>query len=1058
MKKLLSIGLITAMLFAMLAVVIPVSAADIASAGDFGSIANNGTYVLTADITITSGKSGTVSGITLDGNGHTITLGAGMTAGLFDKLTGSTVKNLTIKGTGELTFAGGTNGVGALAKDITDTTVENVTNEANIKVGSTVSWFGGLVGNVKGGSTLKSCVNKGKIIAGGGEYTGGIAGVNFGSGSFIGCKNYGNIESNQGGARNCAGGIVGYTYSGTAAIIGCINYGSVTGSGEEQYFGALVGLNQNASTISPLAGCMNFSSNPDFGGGVVAAPSESTYNAVKNDSKLSSLGADVYSVTADFTCAGGYTLPAGAVIIGNGHTITLSGNSALFASAGEGSVITDLNVEGSVSGSETGEGGIVASGDDVTMQNCQYILVSANVIGASVKLRDEASLLFYVGEAVFKGADDVSVTTSTGDKAVLLDGTAVIGGIPCKVYSVSGISPTRFTEKVKFSISVTKGGNTYTGEKEYSVKDYCMAQLASKDASSVLKGVCVDMLNYGAEAQKAAGVTSGLANADLTADQKNYGTSTAPTLSSSAVDYTGSANAAVAEWKKASVDFANEIAPVFTFTAASGVSGMTATVKYDGGETTVSSFTDLGSNTYSFKLNGLSAAIFDDIISVELKNASGASKTLNFSIMAYAKEQNTELATAALKYINSMYMYLSDVTTYDIKKYAAPIWDGTIVYAESAFVRENSKDDASVAPITLLYPIDKIISVRSSDMKTLYKEGVDYDVDDEGRLVIKTAAEGGSIKILPYYNGDDHTKEAYTYDTSGKYTADYMNKGGVYYYYNDPMYSGDSEGGIVKWNVSVTYTHEEEEFITVPTDYSDKFEGLMDKLVAGEKLTVVSLGDSITEGCSASANHGAGAWGPKAPAYNDMFCDYLEAAYGVDVTHKNYAIGGTTAYQALNNQGAYANNAPIPKVCADDPDIFILAYGMNDGGTNPDTEAGYIKSIIDKVKEQCPDVYVIVVSTCLLGQGYSESNGYRTQFGDKFEEVFEDEDNVVVANVTNVDIEIQGYDTKNETNHSGPKCYQDVTGSNSNHPNDFMHRIYLQTMIQAAFGENKFAK
>jgi hypothetical protein len=33
------------------------------------------------------------------------------------------------------------------------------------------------------------------------------------------------------------------------------------------------------------------------------------------------------------------------------------------------------------------------------------------------------------------------------------------------------------------------------------------------------------------------------------------------------------------------------------------------------------------------------------------------------------------------------------------------------------------------------------------------------------------------------------------------------------------------------------------------------------------------------------------------------------------------------------------------------------------------------------------------------------------------------------------------------------KVYQDVAGSNSNHPNDYMHRVYAQTLIRTIFGD-----
>ncbi len=1181
-KKVIALLLAVVMLGSTLAIAMPTIAfaTDISSAGEFGSISNGGNYKLTSDITISSTLSAK-DNVTIDGNGYTITISSGMKSGVFAKLTNSTLKNLTVKAENDavLSFNSGNSGVSPVVGTFIGGTIENVTNEVSVTVSSGVSWFGGIVGNAGINNQvatcyITNCTNKGDLISGGGEYLGGIAGVNFSTAYYEGCKNYGDIYAcRTGSGRNDAGGIVGYVYSNNnnskAYFSNCISVGSVSSSKEgEWHEGAFVGRNDNTDFIKQLDNCYNFTTTSDFGSNAVS-PVNTSAVYITSAAQLSTLS------------AGGYDLPAGVCINGNGYAVTLkNATSGLFTAATDATIV-NLNIAGAVNVTASGNGGVGALinaaqgslvlrnikntanitvsgsgyssvgglvgsceaevrltacnnygsvsaataqaaggiigtasaalkinscsshgtvtgtyaagiigsisstagsailngaintgacvstfapavagicakneiGNALKMTGCKDYSNDATVQAVSLKLRDEASLLFYVGDAVFAGAEEVSVETESGDKAVELAERVTINGLTCRVFAVNGIDPTRFGETIKLTVSVKKNGTTYDGAKSYSVKEYCMSKINSSSTEVGFKRFCVDMLNYGAEAQKKAGVTgSALVNASLTSAQKALGTSSTPTTNKTS-SFSGTVNAAVAEWVGAELKLEKEIAPVFTFTAANGVEGMEAKISYgeDGGTYTVSSFKSLGNNKYSFKLNGLTAAAFKHPIVVKLQNSIGSSQQYSFSIEAYISNmisagEDADLAAAALKYIDSVELFMFDVVTYDIEKYTAPVWEGNVVYAESAFVRENSKTDSSVAPITLLYPIDDIISVRSSDMKTLYEEGVDYTVVD-GKLVIKTAAEGGHIRILPYYS-DTHAIEAYTYPISGTYSN--MQQGGVYYYYRDPMNKDDTEGGIVKWNVSVTYRHSGQSVITKPTDQSSKFEGLMDKLVSGKKLNVVSLGDSITAGCSASLNHKMGPWGPKAPAYNQMFCDYLEAAYGVTANHINLGVGGKTS--SWGNEQTQIDN-----VCNADPDIFIVAFGMNEGGWSTDTHANNIKSIVDKVKARCPDVYVIVVSTCLLGQDYSTSNGNRPKFGIALMEKFKNESNVVVADVSTVDVEMEGYDTVNETNHTGPKSYQDLTGSNSNHPNDFMHRIYVQTMVQAAFGENKFA-
>ncbi len=1209
MKRVLSLMLAVLMLATVLTA-IPVTAAatDISTAEGFASIANGGTYRLTADITITS-QLPERSNITLDGQGHTITLKSTMKAGAFAKLTSSTVKNLTVKGENDSIMVfnpakGG--GVSGVVANLTGSNFENVTNEVNILINSYSdsnlkkggSWVGGVVGNIYT-STLKNCVNKGNITVNHGEYVGGIAGVNYDESYYIGCKNYGNIKGKQGTDRNGVSAMIGYVFSQNSAVhmTDCANFGKITAesnpstsweNGPEAVAGAFGGICEKQ--FVEFKNCINFSDVADFGVNATAASAAPADRTITSASQLSSLTAgNIYTIANNLECAGGYTLPDGVIINGNGCTITLKNATGGLFKASTNGAIANLNIAGSINATSgsgaigafidsasgslfikdcnnnasinvsgtgyTAVGGFVgtssASGASITVCNNYGAITAKNAVGGivgstantmeisscsnhgalsgaatggiigkvessaksvelnasnnygscvstttpavlgicganaigssfkttnctdytndasiqavSLKLKDDIALRFYISDAMLTGADKVVVKTDCNAPISLGDDKTFINGMQCIAYNVS-ISPTQLAKSVKFSVTIVKNGKTYNESKTYSVKDYCLDTIKNADADAALKQLCADLLNYGAEAQKKAGDTGTLANAGLSEAQKGHATINAPTVTSTNT-YSGSANASVATWEGAEISFENGIAPVFKFKATNGVSGMVAKVTYGDGQTiSISKFEELGNNLYSFKLEELSAAEFYKTITVKLEKGSASSQQLNFNIDACAAEMisggnSAALATSALKYVASIECYIVDVGGYDIEKYAAPVWQGNIVYGESAFVRENSKNDSSVAPITLLYPIDEIVAVRSSDMKTLYKEGRDYRVED-GKLVV---IPGGNIKVLPYYSSDVN-QEAYTYSAVGKYTRDYMKKGDVYYYYLDAAYTHDTEGGFVKWNISVTYKHGGTSVITTPTDQSSKFEGLMDKLTSGNDIKVVSLGDSITWGASASANHaafggiGGTGWGPKAPAYNVMFCDYLEAAYGVNVTHKNYAIGGTTASQALNNEGSYANNAPIPKVIADDPDIFILAYGMNDGGVAPATEAQTIANIIAEVRKQCPDVYVIVVSTCLLGQTYNTSNSTRLDFGNAFEAKFASDPKVVVANVTKADIQMQGYDVEYETNHTGPKCYQDLTGSNSNHPNDFVHRIYLQVMIQSAFGENKFAQ
>ncbi len=384
----------------------------------------------------------------------------------------------------------------------------------------------------------------------------------------------------------------------------------------------------------------------------------------------------------------------------------------------------------------------------------------------------------------------------------------------------------------------------------------------------------------------------------------------------------------------------------------------------------------------------------------------------------------------------------SDLLLYDLNKYLSPVWAGNISYAESAFVKEN--ENGEIDPIQLLYPIEEIISVRSADLKTLYKNGEDYYIDD-GKIVIMPS---GKIPVLAY--------EEYIFDEGGTSVAggNPINVAGqpgkklVYGEISTP------NGGMSHWVLAVTYKHSADNILTIPEDKSERFANLINKLEAGEDVNIVSIGDSITEGWSSSKVKGNRA--PFCPPYNEMVAQYIQSVYAEStVNFKNLGRSGTTASSGITSSGSPNGNNPelLQAVCAENPDLVMIAYGMNDGcGTAPETYANNINTIVKYIQENCPESCVVVVGTSLPNPEMSWSNGggsilvhhdkYPAALAEKEKDWLEEEYNVGVADVTTMNVELYQR-----------KIYQDLTGSNSNHPNDFMHRIYAQVIIQTIFGD-----
>ena len=239
------------------------------------------------------------------------------------------------------------------------------------------------------------------------------------------------------------------------------------------------------------------------------------------------------------------------------------------------------------------------------------------------------------------------------------------------------------------------------------------------------------------------------------------------------------------------------------------------------------------------------------------------------------------------------------------------------------------------------------------------------------------------------------------------------------------------------WTLAVTYTHSAESVVSVPETKSDVYKNLLNKIAKGEEIKIVSTGDSITYGWSASGTVGLL---PNCPQYNLLVEQYIENAYGIPVTQKNVGVSGSTSSGGVGK---------LSEICAEDPDLVIIAFGMNDGGgTSPSTLVNNINTMVDSIKTNCPEAVIVVVGTALPNEkiawsiGGSPALNYHDDYPEELMEAEESWTNAAFANVTQANIDMYAR-----------KVYEDLAGSNSNHPNDYMHRVYAQVILQTIFGD-----
>lgn len=347
---------------------------------------------------------------------------------------------------------------------------------------------------------------------------------------------------------------------------------------------------------------------------------------------------------------------------------------------------------------------------------------------------------------------------------------------------------------------------------------------------------------------------------------------------------------------------------------------------------------------------------------------------------------------------------------YDLEAYMIPYWNTDTMYQESVMLLED--ENGNLPEIPLLYEAKKIISVRSSDLKTEYVAGTDYELVD-GKLHIP---EGSTIPTVTH----DFYYPAEESDTAMKLNANY-GEGFIFF----------SEGSVMhSMQIAVTYTHEGKFTGEIPANKSDKLPKLQEKLKNGEPLKICVFGDSISTGANSTYKVSAL---PMARPWFQMIADTLKEKYpNSTVSLYNPSVGGKKSDWGVEEAKLKVTYGP---------DLCIIGFGMNDGSAKVPAEdfLNNIKSIMETVRSGNPDCEFVLISTMM-------PNGEVGKFLGKQEEYLPallslETEGVVVADMTTYH--------KSLLEH---KRYYDMSGNNVNHPNDFLARAYAHVLWQTMIG------
>ncbi len=364
---------------------------------------------------------------------------------------------------------------------------------------------------------------------------------------------------------------------------------------------------------------------------------------------------------------------------------------------------------------------------------------------------------------------------------------------------------------------------------------------------------------------------------------------------------------------------------------------------------------------------------------------------------------------------------------YNLKTYLSPLWKGEVVYNETLWF-------AGSQTASLMYEPTEIVSVMSYDLKTTFEEDTDYIVDGKDIII----PENGKI---PYLSPSElyRTSPMNSFVQALRRGEDGQPDGYIY---------ADEGSTISAQQVAVTYRHKDRIAWNLPKVETAKFPKTMAKLNGGEKIKVLFYGDSITVGANSSGHIG---YEPHAESYANMVKSYMQKRFpSATIDFKNNAVGGTDSNWGINKTSGNAWIDSLEasegdhfkkRVLNENPDLLFIAYGMNDQKYDATEYKQNIKEMIEGVRAKNPDVEIMLVSGMIANpETYFDNKDYEA-YQNALLELSKDYENIGVATVYN---SVKSVYTK--------KRFVDCTANNINHPNDYMMRVYAQTVLYSLFG------
>lgn len=349
-----------------------------------------------------------------------------------------------------------------------------------------------------------------------------------------------------------------------------------------------------------------------------------------------------------------------------------------------------------------------------------------------------------------------------------------------------------------------------------------------------------------------------------------------------------------------------------------------------------------------------------------------------------------------------------------------PFWRSSTVNRESVLCVRDVEDQPATGK--LLFPAKQILAVHTANGMRLFRESIDFSVSPDGNQIVR--AEKSAIPVL-------------------KASDLFMSRGTRPVWAGGPQpavpcalphKAGDPETHLLFDNghwfhdqqIEVTYTRQGSDWpVEIPRFDASVLPKTIARLKAKQKLTIGVSGDSISFGLNASGLVGAP---PFIPMYPDLVAAQLQASYGGEVDLFNRAVGGWGVPNGL---------ADLDNLLAHQPDLVMIAYGMNDvGRRDPEAYRAGIQQMIERTRTARPDVEIVLVATMTGNDQWAHTP--REMFP-KYRDALKSlcGKGVALADLTTIWTEML---TRKRD------C--DLTGNGVNHPCDFGHRVYASAILE----------